>query len=464
MDPKRIHTLESDPVLKAMIKLALPTVLGMIVQILYNIIDTFFIGKLNDPSHLAAVSLAMPLFMLLMSLGGILGVGGASYLSRVMGEKDFKTAGKTGAVAFYSCLVLGAAVTAISMVFLDEIVIMLGTSRYTFQYAYDYSRVIFLGCIIIIANFVLSQLLRAEGAAKEAMLGMVIGTAVNVVLDPLFIFTFNMGVVGAAVATILGNLTAFAYYIFIYQKNKGVVSLSFSRYSFDPAIYYHILVIGVPASLNQILMSVANILCNNIAASYGDITVAAVGIAVRIIMIPIFILVGLSVGCQPLIGFSYGASNFPRLKETVGKAILIGTIIGLFFGALFWFFTRQFIAAFSTDVSVVEAGVVILRALTLSMPFVAVQIIITGAMQAMGKVLPSLILFISRQGIFYIPALIILNAIWGFFGFIYSQAVTDVLVMFLSLVLFVGILPELAAAGNTSGTPVSVLACREELP
>ncbi|RCX17616.1 putative MATE family efflux protein [Anaerobacterium chartisolvens] len=437
MQHKRIQILENESVYKAMLKLSLPMVLGMLVQILYNLTDTFFVGKLNDHNQIAAVSLTMPLFMLLMALGSILGTGGASYLSRTIGEKDYKSAGKAVAIAFYSCIFLGIAITIPSLIFLKPIVGLLGTSPDTFQYSYDYSFILICSGVIILSNFAISQLLRAEGAAMESMMGMFIGTAVNIILDPVFIFLFKMGVTGAAVATVVGNIASLTYYILCYRGNKSMMSLSLSKFSFDGKIYLQILIIGIPASLNQMLMGVANIVSNNIAVSYGDIAVASMGVAQRVILMPIFIILGLAIGCQPLIGYSYGAGNYKRLKETVYKAILVGTVIGVFFTVVYMLFSRQFILLFIKQDEVVETGVIIMRALTFSLPFLAVQMVITSAMQAMGKALPSLILSISRQGLLYMPALLILNALFGFNGFIYSQALTDILVMFICLAMFI---------------------------
>ncbi len=445
MEKNRLHILENEPVYKAITKLALPMVLGMIVQILYNITDTFFIGKLNDPNQLAAVSLTMPLFMLLMAVSGILGNGGASYLSRVLGQKDIKLAEKTAAIAFYSCVFLAILLLGPCLIFLKPLIRMLGTSANTFQYAYQYSFIIIVCGVIVMSNFALGQLLRAEGAAKEAMFGMLIGTIVNIVLDPVFIFAFKMGVTGAAVATVLGNFAGLIYYMTYYYSKKSMFSLAFKNYTFDKKIYWQIIMIGIPASLNQILMSVASVISNNIAAGYGDITVAAVGVAMRITTIAIFIMIGVAIGCQPLIGYNYGAQRIARLEEVIKKAMTINTAIGLFFAILFLSFSKYLIVIFSTNEEVIDTGMIILNAMTFSLPFVGIQMVIGNAVQAMGKALPSLFLSIARQGIVYIPAIIILNHLFGFYGFIYAQVITDTIIVVIAFIVFLKIMARLKA-------------------
>lgn len=440
MNDKRLYILEKEPVFSAILKLSIPMVMGMLVQVLYNLTDTFFVGKLNDPNQIAAVALTMPLFLLLMSFSGILGNGGASYLSRLLGERNFGKAARVATIALYSCIALGAVLTLLGLLFLKPLILLLGTSAETYAPSLAYGRIILAGGMVIMANFALGQLLRAEGAAKESMMGMLIGTVVNIVLNPIFIFPLGMGVAGSAVATIIGNMAGLAYYLNYYRNRPDMMSLSPSNFSLDPEIYAEILKIGIPASLNQILMSVASIICNNIAAQYGDATVAAMGVSGRIIMIPIFIIIGIAVGSQPLIGFSYGAGLTRRLKDSIRTATLMGTAVGLFFTAVFWAFSARLIAVFINETAIIQTGTVILNALLISLPFVGVQIVTTSAVQAMGKALPALFLSISRQGLIYIPALFILNMLFGFHGFIYSQAVTDVLTTAVSLTVITGLM------------------------
>jgi len=458
MNEKRINVLEKEPVTKAIFKMALPMMTGMIVQILYNLIDTFFVGQLNDPNQVAAVAISMPLFMLLMAISGIMGNGGASYLSRVLGAKDYSKANKTVSIAFFTCVIIGAATSILGIIFISPIVKVLGATELIFPYAHSYSLTILTASIIIMCNYALGQLLRAEGAAKEAMFGMLIGTVTNIALDPLFIFTFKMGAAGAALATVVANGIGLVYYLSIYLKKKSMVHIGFKYFSFDKKIYSEILKIGIPASLNQLLLSMANVFTNNFAAMYGEITVAAMGIAGRIITIPIYLILGVAIGCQPLIGYSYGAHLYSRLKEILKKAMIISSIMSLAFMALFMIFPEKFITIFIKDAAVVQTGGTILRAMSLSLLVLGVQIVIMNAIQAMGKAIPSLVISISRQGIMFIPLLFILNKLFTFNGFIYAQPIADLLTVILAIGLMIKIMKNMKLKQN-----LELETCKQEI-
>ncbi len=443
MNEKRIQVLEREPVTKAIFKMALPMMTGMIVQILYSLIDTFFVGQLNDPDQVAAVAISMPLFMLLMAISGTMGNGGASFLSRVLGAKDYDKANKTVSTAFFICIFIGAITSVLGIILIDPIVNLLGATQSIFSYARAYSLIILSSSIIIMCNYAIGQLLRAEGGAKEAMFGMLIGTVVNIALDPVFIFVFKMGATGAAVATVIANAIGLLYYLSIYLRKKSMVHISIKYFSLDKQIISEILKIGIPSSLNQLLLSIANIFTNNFAAIYGSIAVAAMGIAGRINMIPIYLILGVAIGCQPLIGYSYGANMYSRLKEIIRKAIIIGSSMSITFMVLFMVFSRELISIFIKDPDVINTGSTILVALSLSLLVLGVQIVIMNAIQAMGKAAPSLIISISRQGLMFIPLLFILNNLFAFNGFIYAQPIADLCTVVLAIFLFVGIMKKM---------------------
>jgi putative MATE family efflux protein len=408
------------------------------------------VGKLNDPNQVEAVALTMPFFMVIMALSGIFGNGGASYLSRLLGQQDHTKAKQTLATAWFSCLLLGIVIAGLGLLGMERIVSLSGSSPQTAPFAAAYLRIILIGSVMLMLNFASGQLLRAEGAAKEAMFGMVIGTVANIVLDPLFIFTFKMGVAGAAVATVIGNILGLAYYVQYYLRHKSLIPLSFRHVSFQMSMYAEIIKVGIPASLNQVLMSVAHILMNNVAAGYGDIVVAAIGIDMRVFTIPIMLSIGLAIGAQPLIGYSYGAGNLVRLKESVKIAGAMATGLVVAFTLLFALFPAQLIRGFINDSDVITIGTRILQAMLLGLPFIGIQVVLMNAMQAMGKGLPALIVSFSRQGLIFVPTLLTLNALFGFSGFIYAMAVADVLTSLLSVSMFLWILAKM---GRTN-TPI----------
>lgn len=436
MDEKRLKILSDEPILKAIMSLAIPTMLGMIVQIFYNLTDTFFVGKLNDPYQVAAVSIAFPIFMVLMAVSSIFGFGGSSYISRLLGKKDYLMAKKTSATSLYSCLFMGLIVTAAGLLFLSSILHLIGVTQQTFRYAYDYLFIIFSCSVIVMMNFSLAMLLRSEGAAKEAMFGMFIGTGINIVLDPIFILLLHQGTKGAAIATVIGQGVGVLYYLRFYLKKKSMLSISWKYFSPQKNIYLEIFRIGIPASLNNLTMSIAQSFNNHIAAGYSDLVVAAFGINSRIFSMAIMLLIGLSEGVQPLIGYSYGAKKIKRLNDTIKTTGIIATVISVFFLFFFYLFSGELIRTFINNEEVIAYGIQIMNAMVIALPFAGIQFLIRVSFQALGKGAPALILALSRQGLFYLPLLLILNHLFGFSGFIYAQPIANILTFVLAIILF----------------------------
>ncbi len=458
MKNRNIHVLEEMPVSRAIIYMALPSVLSMLVNILYNLTDTFFIGKLNDPVQVAAVSISMPLFGFQMAIAGIFGAGGASYLSRLLGRKDFKQARETTTTALFSALLASIVVTIGGILFIPTFLRLAGASGEIFPYATRYLTIILLGSPFVMLKFAMVQLVRAEGSARQAMFGLIIGTGVNIVLDPLFIFVFNMGVTGAAVATVIGQGLAMLYYVSYYRGKNSIARPSPKYLSLRREIYKQILFIGLPASLGQIMMNVGNTISYNLASAYGDSVVASLGVASRVFSIPIFVFIGTSIGVQALIGFNYGARNFARMKLVIRRAVFISLSLSVFFTLLFALFPRQLIGTFIKDESIMDIGTMILEAYVFAIPFAAVGMIMANSLQAMGKALPAFIVSLSRQGIIYIPLLFLLNTYYGFEGLIFAMPMADALTTLISssLVFFIlrGIKHKEPAPGIPEPMPV----------
>lgn len=436
MDKKRIVILESMPVPKALYTLALPMIISMIVNIFYNITDTFFVGKLNDPYQLAAVSICMPLFMMQMAISGIFGNGAASYLSRQLGQKNYAGARETVTVTLVSCFVASLLVMLVGFAFMQPILRMAGASVNTISYARGYMNIIFAGVSVLMLNFTVSQLLRAEGSAKASMTGNLIGTVVNIILDPVFIFWFKMGVPGVAIATIIGASCSLLYMLSFYWRGKSLATPSLHYLKLRWTTFSEIFKIGIPSSLSQLMMSVGNSISYGVAAHYGDVAVAAFGVVWRVMTLPIFIMIGLSVGLQPLVGYSYGANNLHRLKQSVRTALEYSGILAVFFTALFLIFPRTLMLIFIRDENVVAMGSKVLTAFTLAIPFIALQMPLMTSIQAMGKGLPSLIIAVSRNGLVYIPAVFLLNSLFGFDGLVFALPLSDVLSAFMAVIFY----------------------------
>lgn len=441
MNEKQIKVLGEAPVVKAILKMALPVVMGMMVQVLYNLVDTFFIGRLGDPNQLAAANLTTPIFMIMMAIAGIIGTGASSYISRSLGEKDYERANQTISTGIAIIIGLGILVTTAGLFFLAPLMKALGASTQVMPFASSYSFILFMGSIIIMCNFSMGQLLRSEGAAMASMTGMAIGTLTNILLDPIFIFVFRLGITGAAAATVLGNATGLVFYIFYYASGKSAVKISYKSISGDKKIWGQIWGIGAPASVNQLLMSVALMILNNLASSYGDVVVAGMGVANKIMTIGTFVFMGFAGGCQPLVGYNYGAKNYSRVNEIIKKAMLMTFGIGIALFTLFSVFAGGLIGIFANAMpEVVAQGSYILRALAWSLIVLGPQMLATTTVQAFGKAKASLFLAVTRQGLLFIPLLFLFNRLFAFGGLIYAQPVSDVLTVLISLIVLRSIL------------------------
>lgn len=436
MESKRIYILESMPVKKAVLSLVVPTVLSMLVQILYNLTDTFFIGKLNDPIQVAAVTITLPMFMMLMSISGIFGQGAASYISRLLGEKEYRKAREVSTLAMLAITICGLIITIFCTLWIDKILSVMGTSPKTYSYVKDYLLIIIWGSIPTMLNFAISQILRSEGGAKIALIGMLIGTVTNIILDPVFIFLLKQGVRGAAIATVIGNTCALIFYIRYYLKGKSLASPALKYLNFNLSYLKEMISIGLPSSISQIMMSVGNTIAYALAVNYGDFALAAMGVAQRIITIPIFTFIGLAAGVQPLIGFNYGAQNHQRLKSCLNFSLILAGALSLIFVLLFVIFSKYSIIIFINEAQVISHGSKVVRIFTFAIPFAAAQMIFMVSLQAMGKALPSLIISLCRQGLIYIPAIIIFNYFWEFDGIIWALPLTDILTAILAFFFF----------------------------
>ncbi len=435
MDEKRIKILRDEPPLKAILSLSIPTILAMQVQVFYNLTDTFFVGKLNDPFQVAAVSVAYPMFMILIAFSGVFGFGAASYISRLLGKKDYLMAKKASSTAFYSCIVAAAVVTVASLVFISPILHLIGVTPETHGYANDYLSIIFTGSMIMMLNFLLTQLLRSEGAAKVSMYGMFIGTGINIVLDPIFILVLGYGVKGAAIATLIGQGIALFYYFNFYLQKRSMISIHWKYLSFRSDILSEIFRVGIPASVHQLTISISQTMGNYMAATYNDLIVAAFGINNRIFSMCIMTLIGLSEGTQPLIGYSYGARKIDRMNQIIKTATILATGISVFFVLFFFLFAGKMIQIFINNEQVISYGIQIMRVMIIALPFAGIQFLIRVTFQALGKGKPALILALARD-LIYIPTILILDKYFGFSGFLYANPLSNILILLLAIALF----------------------------
>lgn len=424
---------ESAPVPKAYMKLALPVVLSMMVSLVYNMVDTYFIALTGKQELVAGVSLAAPIFTLMIAFGDIFGLGGSSLISRLFGEKREEEAKRASAFCLWAAIGFGIFVTVVLLVFRTPVLKLLGTDAATFQYAGEYYTWIAVGASSIILGLVPSNILRTEGLATQAMAGSILGSIVNIILDPVFIFGLGQGAAGAAIATVIGNVIADVYYIYVMQKKAKRLSVSMKEIKIPGTMIRDILVIGIPASITNLMQSIMIMITNHYLIAYGTDKVAAMGIALKANMISAFILVGFAFGGQPLVGYNYGAKNKKRLKEILRFAYLFEAGLALVFTILISVFAPAIIKIFMNQSDIITNGAMMLRFQQLGMVFMAVTLVSTCVCQSVGSAAGAFVLSISRQGVLYAILLIVLNRIFGYTGIIATQACADVLTALIAL-------------------------------
>ena len=424
---------ESASVPKAYMKLALPVVLSMMVSLVYNMVDTYFIAGTGNTELVAGVSLAAPIFTLMIAFGDIFGLGGSSLISRLFGEKREEEAKRASAFCLWAAIGFGIFVTIVLLVFRTPILKLLGTDAATFEYAGEYYTWIAVGAASIILGLVPSNILRTEGLAMQAMAGSILGSIVNIILDPVFIFGLGQGAAGAAMATVIGNVIADVYYIYVMNKKAKRLSVSLKEIKIPGTMIRDILVIGIPASITNLMQSIMIMITNHYLIAYGTDKVAAMGIALKANMISAFILVGFAFGGQPLVGYNYGARNKKRLKEILRFAYLFEAGLALVFTISISVFAPAIIKIFMNQSDIITNGAMMLRFQQLGMVFMAVTLVSTCVCQSVGSAAGAFALSISRQGVLYAISLMVLNAIFGYTGIIATQACADVLTAVIAL-------------------------------
>ena len=423
------------PINKAILKLSIPVVCGMMVQVLYNLVDTFFVGMLGDANQLAAANITSPVFMMLLAIATIVSTGAASFISRCIGSGDTEKASKTLSTGFFICTALAILVGAVGLIFLKPLIELLAADASVFPYAYSYTFTILCGSIPIMLSYTGGQLIRAEGAAMASIQGMVAGTLTNIILDPIFIFVFDMGITGAGIATVIANIVALLVHLRFFLSGKSVLKLSLKKISFSRVIWGQTFAIGTPAALSQVLISVALVVCNNLILGYPDSAniLAGMGIVSKLNYIGTFIFMGFAAGCQPLVGYNFGAGDMPRVRKIIKNAMLITLGVGAALFIIFGVCAPILVGLFSPLSEVVSWGAKILRVQMFMFLWLGPQMIAATSLQALGRALASLLLSIARQGVFFIPILFAANSLFGLTGLLLAQPIADLLTLALGI-------------------------------
>lgn len=421
---------------KAVAKMAIPSVISSLVTVVYNMADTFFVGQTGDPLQVAAVSLTNPIFILMMAFANMFGMGGSAVLSMALGSKKEKRAKSASSFVTYASLAVGIVLAVVFLCFMNPILTIFGANPETYEFAKGYTIYISFGAPFIIWSAAASFIVRAEGASKEAMIGSMIGTIANIILDPIFISGLNQGTAGAAIATTIGNILASIYYLWYFLKKSKVLSISIKDFSIRQSILTQVCGCGFPTAIFSALMSVSTIVLNQLLVVYGNDPVAAIGIVFKANMFITFLQMGLANGVQPLLGYNYGSGNMKRFREVEAFTKRCCLVTGIVSTALYFIFREPIIRIFINDGSVIQYGVKMLIAYMVSGPVIGILFVNMNSMQSVGKALPATILSVLRQGILLIPLLYILRAVSGLNGVIFGQAVTDYIAVILSAYLW----------------------------
>lgn len=445
---RRIYTLSTEKPAKAIILLGVPLIAGMLIMVLYNLVDTYFIGLLKDPYQLAAVNLAYPVMMIAVALSNMIGTGASSLIARSLGADDLPLANHTLTVGFLLTVINSMFLALIGLLYLPAIVRGLGAKANTFAYTSQYVRVIFIGTLFTMGNYTFGQLLRSEGSVKYSIVGMITGTIVNILLDPLFIFVFHLEIKGAAIATIIGNGCGMGASLYFYLSHKTLLSPSFKYIRPTAAILKEIFYVGIPATLETLLTTLAYVVNNNLAVGYSELTVAAMGVAQKLLTMGSYIYQGFAAGSQPLMGYNYGAKNYQRMIEILKAGILVISSSELCLMAVYGIFAPVLIGLFTSSPEVIAIGSRVLRTLMLILPFVGAVSMSRISFQAMGKPLYAFVITVVRQGFLYVPLLLLFNKLFGFGGMLLAQPVTEVIMMMASVTLLYRFLRHREAEGS----------------
>ena len=422
-----IGLFEKAPVPQAVLKNAVPAMAAMLMVLIYNLADTFFIAQTRNDILVAAVSLATPVFLIFMALGTVFGIGGTSVISRSLGQGRTEHAKKVCSFCMWGCVTVGVVISAAFLLLMEQILELIGASADTWGPARTYLTIVALGGPFVLISSCFSNILRAEGQPNKAMMGQILGNLLNVLLDPVLILGFRWGIAGAAIATVAGNLAGAGYYLLHFLRGRSTLSVHIRDLSFRDGICTGVLAIGIPASLGSLLMSLSQIIINARMAGYGDMALAGMGVAMKVTMMTGMVCIGFGQGVQPLLGYCVGAGLWERFKKIMGFSILFSLGLSAAMTGLCYLLRGPIIRVFLTEPASFDFALTFTNILLTTSFLFGVFYVLANALQAMGAAAQALVINLSRQGLIYIPALYILQALLGATGLAWAQPVADLL-------------------------------------
>jgi len=440
---EKFRQMTETPVSRLIPRMAVPTIISMLVTSIYNMADTFFVSQIGTSAS-GAVGVIFSAMAMIQAIGFTLGMGSGNNISRALGDRQEERAGVFAAVAFYTAGSIGILIAVFGTLFSKGLVMFLGATPTIAPYAQDYARYILFAAPFMMTSFVMNNILRAQGSALLAMVGITTGGILNMILDPILIFGFHMGISGAAIATMVSQMISFGILLYQCNSHEDCIKIQISRFKPSLTVYGQIIHAGLPSFCRQGLASVAAVVLNLAAGPYGDAAIAAMSIVTRFMMFINSSLIGFGQAFQPVCGFNFGAKRYDRVLEAFWFCVKVAVTMLTTFGIVAFCFSRPIITAFRReDLQVIEIGTLVLRLQVLTMPFQAWVIMVNMLTQSIGYGFRASIVAMGRQGLFLIPSLLILPQIFGLLGLQMAQPIADMLTFVLATVVVTGILKEL---------------------
>lgn len=448
MKDKKIELLSSTPIPKALLAMGIPTMLGMLVNALYNLADAYFVAALGE-SQMGAISVVFPIGQVIVGLGLLFGNGAASYISRLLGNGDKEKSNKAASTAIYSSIFVGAIVIIISLIFLKPILRILGATESILPYAVTYSSIYIVSCIFNVFNVAMNNIVTSEGAAKTTMCALMSGAILNIVLDPIFINVLDLDVAGAAIATAISQFVSTIIYLLYIFRRKSVFQFKLKDCCFSKEILTEIFKIGVPTLVFQILTSISITLINNTSSDYGDSAIAGMGVVTRLVSMGSLTVFGFIKGFQPIAGFSYGAKNITRLNNAIKVSIVWSTVFCTIYGLVLTLFSTPIASQFSENTEMIAIASDSLKINGITFILFGFYTVYSSLFLALGKGKEGFILGACRQGICFVPVILIAPMICGINGVLYAQPIADVLSAIITIFMAANLHKSLKTRKNT---------------
>ena len=436
---KRIQVFEDYKIPKAVFTLAAPSIAGMLIMLLYNMADTWFVGLLNNEHQTAAVSLVASVMLAFNAVNNLFGIGASSLMGRALGQKDYDTVAKASSFGIWGAIAAGLLFSAVIAIFRVPIMHLLGAADENWQYTYDY---LFYTCILgampSILNFVMAYIIRTEGSAIASSLGTMGGCILNVILDPFFILPqfIGMGAAGAGLATFIANIIESIYFFVLIarRKEKSFVCIDPRKAIPTKYIAKEVFSVGIPSAIQNLLNVTGSTILNKFAAGFGSAAVSAMGISHKACMLPLYVSMGMASGANPIVSYNYGSKNYKRAKDCVKFTAVLGVALSFVIAVVYFVFSSQIVEFFIKTPEVIEYGAVFIRSMCIGVPFLAMDFIAVGVYQSFGKGTLALFFAIARKVVLEIPAIFILNKIWPLYGLAWAQTCAELILGCVALI------------------------------